>query len=490
MSPPTDRPGSGPADCLAAEELSSVGSLDYDVKSGRVFVDSTVRAMAGLPASDEAVPLDALLGRIHPDDLEHVVAALNACLGQGHREVSMSFRIVCPTGGLREVLTRGLVVRDADGPPRVVGAVVDVTGWRAVESRLRQSEDCFRSILTNSLDVVYRRDLQTDRYDCVSPSVESLTGLTPEEFMAGGIQNTVGRIHPDDLREAVDAVERVMAKAPASGMAEYRYRRTDGAYRWFADHFTVTRGADGRLLHWVGTVRDITDLKEAEARLKQAKEDLETRVRARAAQLAALTAELIGAEEAERERIGHVLHDDLQQILVALRYELEGPPKALGAADCSAAVGIVEQAIRVTRMLSADLLPPMLGEESLERGLGWLAGDMRERFGLTVHLAVAPGFRSPSEPLRLFIYRAVREFLFNVVKHAGVAEADLSVRAREDGRIEITVRDSGAGFSGLITGAGGLGLRRIRDRTELFGGDLCVASAPSGTRVTLVLPER
>ena len=133
MSHTTDHRGAGPADYRAAEELSSVGSLDYDVPSGRVSVDSTVRAMAGLTASEEVVALDTLLGRVHPDDRGHVVAALEACLEQEHREVSLSFRIVCPAGGFREVLARGLVVRGADGAPRIVGAVVDVTGWRAVD---------------------------------------------------------------------------------------------------------------------------------------------------------------------------------------------------------------------------------------------------------------------------------------------------------------------------------------------------------------------
>ncbi|OGV84949.1 MAG: hypothetical protein A3K19_23185 [Lentisphaerae bacterium RIFOXYB12_FULL_65_16] len=75
----------------------------------------------------------------------------------------------------------------------------------ALEDRER-----LRSVLDNSLDVIYRRNLRTDHYDCVSPSVEKLTGYTPEEFTSGGLQSTVDRVHPDDVADARRAIEDVM----------------------------------------------------------------------------------------------------------------------------------------------------------------------------------------------------------------------------------------------------------------------------------------
>lgn len=359
------------------------------------------------------------------------------------------------------------------------------------KERQLQSLSHFGSILANSVDVLYRRDLIADRYDYVSPSVRALTGYTQSEFMRGGIHSTVSRIHRDDVKQALCAIENVMKSPTGKGRAEYRYRRKDEKYRWFSDYYTVIRDARGRPRYWVGTVRDITDLKKAEASLKRAQGFLEQRVKKRTTQLRAMTAKLIGAEEAERERIGHILHEDLQQILVWLRYAIEAPPKGLSRKELrSQVLDIVDKAIQRTRSLSADLLPPILVGESLRDGLVRLAGDMEHQCGLVVTLKVSAVAEPKSEAMRVFICRAVRELLLNIVKHAGSRKAGLRVSLSSGETIRVEIRDRGRGFDVSRLRSVGLGLFRIRERAVHFGGDLKVASTPgNGTRITLILPK-
>lgn len=347
-------------------------------------------------------------------------------------------------------------------------------------------------ILENSVDVIYRRDMVRDVYDCVSPSVEALTGYTPEEFMSGGLQSTVDRVHPDDREDALRAIRAVLESPEGRGGAEYRYRRKDGAYRWFSDHYMVTRDAGGRLLYWVGAVRDVTTLKEAEEALKRSRDELETKVAERTAQLSELSASLVMAEEAERERIGYVLHEDLQQVLVALRYELEAREsggKRRGAGR-SVALDILDKAIGVTRAISADLLPPVLVGERLSRALGQLVGDMKKQHDLDVSLDASDAAEPRREPVRVFVYRAVRELLFNVVKHAGIRSASVRVDLAPDGLVRVEVSDAGRGFAPGSDGPQGLGLFRIRERAAHFGGSFLTESpAGGGARVTLLLPR-
>lgn len=363
-------------------------------------------------------------------------------------------------------------------------------GYKRKEALL-QSPTHFGSILANSVDVLYRRDLLTDRYDYVSPSVLSLTGYTPAEFTSEGLKATVDRIHPDDAAGARRAIAEVMSSASGRGRAEYRYRRKDGVYRWFSDYHTVIRDARGKPRYWVGTVRDITDLKSAEDSLRRTQSHLELQVRKRTAQLRAMTAKLIGAEESERERIGNILHEDLQQVLVWLRYSIETPPKGVSAgAHREQMLDIVDKAIHIARSLSVDLLPPMLEGESMKDGLVRLAGDMREKCGLLVRLEVARSAEPKSEALRLFICRAVRELLLNIVKHSGSPTAHLQVRPAGREWIRITLRDRGRGFDAKGLRPSGLGLFRIRERAIHFGGTMKVDSAPvGGTRVVLTLPR-
>ena len=131
---------------------------------------------------------------------------------------------------------------------------------------LRESEERFRSVLENSLDAAYRRDLQNDRCDYMSPVIEQITGFSVEEMSAMNINEALDHIHPDE-RPGVSA-EMARAFDIGFGNFEYRFKRKDGKYRWLADLHKVIKDQNGRLLFIGGTVRDITKRKEAEEALR------------------------------------------------------------------------------------------------------------------------------------------------------------------------------------------------------------------------------
>ena len=130
---------------------------------------------------------------------------------------------------------------------------------------LRISEARFREVLEHSLDASYKRNLQTDTYDYLSPVFARLSGYTTEEMMTLPIEAVLGLIHIDDLPE----IERVLSNA-MSELAEkpfhleYRFRHKDGQYWWFHDRLTIVRDAKGHPLARIGSVSDITDRKLAE----------------------------------------------------------------------------------------------------------------------------------------------------------------------------------------------------------------------------------
>ncbi len=239
--------------------------------------------------------------------------------------------------------------------------------------------------------------------------------------------------------------------------------------------------------------RDITARKQAEEALRKAHDTLEAKVRERTSQLRTLTAEMVGIEQAERERIGQIIHDDLQQMLVAVECHIAGLPMAASHAKQKAAVNkaciILDKAVQVARTLSVDLMPPIHRGEQLGTVLAGLANDMRTSFGLIVELKLDPDVQPASHPMRVFAFNAVRELLFNVVKHAGTKAARLALEPLETDRILIEVRDEGAGFEGEQRPTR-TGLSRIRERAELFGGELRIVSkASQGTRASLILPR-
>lgn len=141
----------------------------------------------------------------------------------------------------------------------IVGVAHEITGRKQAEDALRDSEARFRAVFENSLDVIHRRNLQTNCYDFISPAVEDLTGLAPSALLGKGVDALLDGIHPDDL----PAVKRLLADlgggVVSNGRIEYRLKHRDGSYRWVADRVMALKDDQGRALYLVGVARDITE---------------------------------------------------------------------------------------------------------------------------------------------------------------------------------------------------------------------------------------
>ncbi len=224
--------------------------------------------------------------------------------------------------------------------------------------------------------------------------------------------------------------------------------------------------------------------------------DISERVRAEQ-ETRALAYELTKAEQAERQRISRLLHDDLQQRIFAAKVQTTNLNESYRRGDLESAQtdlnqiqSLLDESISLTRNLSIDLSPAVLQGEGLSDALVWLATQMYEQYGLEVSIQANGVSTRFEDTLRILLFQAVREALFNVVKHAGTLHAAVTME-KADGHIQITVGDGGDGFpaDSLDPNNGMGGLAHIQRRVRLLGCDMQVQSQPgTGTRVIIQVP--
>lgn len=239
--------------------------------------------------------------------------------------------------------------------------------------------------------------------------------------------------------------------------------------------------------------KEIEERRQAETRLVQANLALERTT----IQLRKLGAKLARVEEHERQRMAHILHDQLQQSLVAASLGLSTIEQGVNDKDllrtARAAAAAVTDAIRESRSLILDLSPPVLREGSLTGAMEWIRLRAHDKYGLTVQVRVDQRAETLGEDLRLAIFHAVRELLLNVVKHSGVLQAGVAIEVTGT-QVRTRVSDAGRGYvpeerPSEDTTLSGFGMLAIRERFDALGGSMTVQTAPGqGCTVTLTAP--
>jgi PAS domain S-box-containing protein len=274
----------------------------------------------------------------------------------------------------------------------------------------------------------------------------------------------------------------------------------DGTWQYHFGNAVPLHDDQGEPRGAIAAMIDITQQKQAEQQLQRLNQTLEQRVAERTAdaeqraeQLQAMTSELTRAEERERRRLAKVLHDHLQQLLAASKMQMNMLSKRAGAElqkDFDNITQMLSDAIDTSRNLTVELSPPILYEGGLLPALRWLSRWMADKYNLSVNLEADQTIELNNEDLRILVFQSVRELLFNAAKYANVGEAELRVCRADEGCLEVTVADEGAGFDTEKArhhdAKGGFGLFSIRERLELMGGKLDLWSRPGqGTRATL-----
>ncbi|MEY5019431.1 MAG: hypothetical protein RLZ22_519 [Verrucomicrobiota bacterium] len=242
--------------------------------------------------------------------------------------------------------------------------------------------------------------------------------------------------------------------------------------------------SDEAIIHLIAT--DQTQLHHVHGELEHSVEDLDLKIQKRTGMLRSLARELTLAEERERRRIADLLHDNLQQLLVAVLLNIGATKtKTKGRvipADLDGIEQMTKECIGITRSLAAELSPSILHQCGLAAGFGWLRDWFRQKYGFDLEVSADESLVL-DEDINITIFQCVREIAFNAVKHSSVKSARLVMSCDDASIVNISICDQGAGFNLdelnlQDSWKGGFGLFSVRERVEFLGGVMLIESTP------------
>lgn len=355
-----------------------------------------------------------------------------------------------------------------------VGLQEDITEKKHAEIALRKSEEKYSLLVESSLagiaviedgKIVYCNRTFADIFNYPLDEVRglSLLNLIDSEWR----ENTMRLLHKRDWNQSAPRGRVVLGV------------KKSGERVWLKKNWTRVEYLGKKAL--MVNLMDVTSEKEMEESLIES-----------AAQLQALSEQLLAIQEQERKRIASELHDGIGQMLNALKLGMQRrfPPTHDGHdPETLELLTLAQESIDEVRRVATDLRPAMLDDLGIVPTVRWLCRRMQmfvEQIDIKTELSVTE--HDVPDSLKTVIFRVLQEALNNATKHAGPCLIKVSLTAHANG-LELRIHDDGNGFDPEHPGFRdrndrGLGLLSMRERVRLSGGTFQLTSAPrQGTQV-------
>ena len=346
---------------------------------------------------------------------------------------------------------------------------------KRAEDALRESEERYRELFENANDALYVHDLG-GTYISVNRAAERLSGYTRDEIIGHNFTEFIAPNHIQNVRY------NFCTKLAAQGETSYEVDviAKDGR-RVPVEVSSRAIYENGVMVGVQGMARDITERKLAQDALQM------------------FSRQLIEAQEDERRRISRELHDQIGQVLTAIKMNLYTVQHDCNNTEAGSHIKdnieAVDQALRLVRDLSIDLRPPLLDDLGLVTALRWYVDRYAKRTGLNVELTIELPDENErfSRDLETACFRIAQEALTNIVRHARASHILVRL-AKDEAKLFLSIKDDGVGFNveslrKRAPRVATLGLISMQERAHAAGGDIEIDSAPSkGTEVRFVLP--
>jgi PAS domain S-box-containing protein len=341
---------------------------------------------------------------------------------------------------------------------------------RDLERQVRERTREISSILEYTPAVVYIKDRE-GRYTLVNTRFEELLGRSSGDILG----KSDFELFPREMAQKFRAHDLQVLTSRQPFQVEESFSLPDGPHTHLTVKFPLY-DENGQPNGVCGIATDITELKKAQDRLRL------------------LSGSIMSNQEKERKALARELHDELGQVLTALRMDAVWLSEALPPDNFKAReralemCRLIDQAIDDVRGLATRLRPGVLDDLGLIDALDWFTSDFEKRTGINCT------FKAQRVPrvgglVATAAYRIVQEALTNVLRHARATQVKVSLKGGP-GTLTLTVTDNGRGFNPQKIGESeSLGLAGMQERASLLGGRFRIQSQTGkGTRIWVELP--
>ncbi len=434
---------------------SKAGSWNWNIVTGNIEWSAHMFDLFGVDPQTNTASLEKWRKAIHPHDRKIAENRIDQAIKR-HLDLNSDYRVILPSGQIRWINAIGKGIYDDQGnPAQMIGICLDITKRKLTEKLIR---DLARFPEENA-NPVYR----------ISKEGELL-------YFNPASRKIIPVFFPETASKISEQLIKKIKEIYSSGKRQTEELEIEGKIYSF-EMIPVIKGG---YINMYGI--DITKRKLAEKELKNAVKQLK--------QLYIYQEEI---KENERKAISREIHDELGQLLTALKIDIgwindnienntEVKKRLKGMND------IVNDTITTVQRISSDLRPGLLDDLGLTPTLEWYCQNFEERTGIKC-LFKSDDVSLTNEYKNITLYRVLQEALTNVIRHAKAKSVNVNLHQVEDS-IVLEVIDDGTGMDQeKIDSYNSLGLIGMTERIKKYNGNLNITSSRNkGTKLSIIIP--
>lgn len=477
-----------------SQSFANIGTWDWNIESGELLWSDRVAALFGGNERSMETSYDNFVNAVHPDDRKMVIDAVNACV-EKNENYDIEHRVIWPDGVVRWLHESGDVTRDDEGKPlHMLGVVRDIDARKRTELALIERERQLHESQSLAHLGSWQANLISGKLTWTD-EIYRIFGHEPGSFEPS-VQAFHAAVHPDDLEKVHESERR--AEKTGHHDVTHRIVRPDGTVRHVHELARAETDAAGNLVRMIGSVQDITELRQSQEAAEQANQAKSEFLSSMSHELRTPMNAILGfgqlLEHNPAEPLSKAQSEHVQHILKGGDHLLE----------------LIDQVLELSKIEAGKISLSIENVNSIDNIEECLAMVGNQAKGRNIELEFSPpDFDLPSLQTD---YNRFKQVLLNLLTNAIKYNSEggkvtVSVSLAENDFLRISVADTGYGIplekqeglfepfnrlgreAGEIEGTG-IGLTITKEIVELLGGQIGFESEENvGSAFWIELPQ-